>query len=211
MPWSRFTHAPSWPPLASRALPMESLAVGISPWGHGISTSVAIASLVVTISITPFSPSFSSVALNLVQPYPPLLERTPRLIHDSVCAPWWNTRAGYLIIDERQGSWIINEYRRDDCRQTPSRAQRLAVHRLDFLYTTDAKTNGGYGFRQCQRRSAKLRKLPKAYAPQEKETFPSRAGLAGKSKASKRIENESFPEDRSSLWVCIADLLAFSY
>lgn len=130
--------------------------------------------------------------------------KTRRLIRKLGMHPtWWNTGAGYLLIDERQGSWIINGTAGMivDIKRLHGHSD-WQMHRLD-LYTTDTpKPTASYGFGSAEeiREAAKI--FQKAYAPQEKETFPSHSRTYGKKKTKppKRIENESFPmKTRSSL------------
>ena len=63
----------------------------------------------VAIGITPVLAIFFFFrGLNLVSRTLPYW-KTRRLIRKLGMRPtWWNTGAGYLLIDERQGSWIIN-------------------------------------------------------------------------------------------------------
>ena len=63
----------------------------------------------VAIGITPVLAIFFFFrGLNLVSRTLPYW-KTRRLIRKLGMHPtWWNTGAGYLLIDERQGSWIIN-------------------------------------------------------------------------------------------------------
>lgn len=82
----------------------------------------------VAIGITPVLAIFFFFrGLNLVSRTLPYW-KTRRLIRKLGMRPtWWNTGAGYLLIDERARLMDHQRYRRDDCRhQTPSRAQRLA-------------------------------------------------------------------------------------
>ena len=144
----------------------------------------------VAIGITPVLAIFFFFrGLNLVSRTLPYW-KTRRLIRKLGMRPtWWNTGAGYLLIDERQGSWIIN-----------------GTAGMIVALTSTPRT------RQNQRRvmasavpkrSAKLRKFSKRPMPhRKKETFPSHSRTYGKKKTKppKRIENESFPmKTRSSL------------
>ena len=112
-------------------------------------------------------------------------------------------RAGYLLIDERQGSWIINGTAGMivDIKRLHGHSD-WQMHRLD-LYTTDApKPTASYGFGGAEeiREAAKISKMPMPH--RKKETFPSPSRTYGKKKTRppKRIENESFPmKTRSSL------------
>ena len=86
---------------------------------------------------------------------------------------WWNTGAGYLLIDERQGSWIINGTAGMivDIKRLHGHSD-WQMHRLD-LYTTDTpKPTASYGFGSAEeiREAAKI--FQKAYAPQEKRDLP---------------------------------------
>ena len=88
-------------------------------------------------------------------------------------AIWWNTGAGYLLIDERQGSWIINGTAGMivDIKRLHGHSD-WQMHRLD-LYTTDTpKPTASYGFGSAEeiREAAKI--FQKAYAPQEKRDLP---------------------------------------
>lgn len=158
----------------------------------------------VAIGITPVLAIFFFFrGLNLVSRTLPYW-KTRRLIRKLGMRPtWWNTGAGYLLIDERQGSWIINGTAGMivDIKRLHGHSD-WQMHRLD-LYTTDTpKPTASYGFGSAEeiREAAKI--FQKAYAPQEKETFPSHSRTYGKKKTKppKRIENESFPmKTRSSL------------
>ena len=86
---------------------------------------------------------------------------------------WWNTGAGYLLIDERQGSWIINGTAGMivDIKRLHGHSD-WQMHRLD-LYTTDApKPTASYGFGSAEeiREAAKI--FQNAYATQEKGDLP---------------------------------------
>lgn len=159
----------------------------------------------VAIGITPVLAIFFFFrGLNLVSRTLPYW-KTRRLIRKLGMHPtWWNTGAGYLLIDERQGSWIINGTAGMivDIKRLHGHSD-WQMHRLD-LYTTDTpKPTASYGFGSARRRSAKLRKFSKRPMPhRKKETFPSHSRTYGKKKTKppKRIENESFPmKTRSSL------------
>lgn len=100
--------------------------------------------------------------------------KTRRLIRKLGMHPtWWNTGAGYLLIDERQGSWIINGTAGMivDIKRLHGHSD-WQMHRLD-LYTTDTpKPTASYGFGSAEeiREAAKI--FQKAYAPQEKRDLP---------------------------------------
>lgn len=60
---------------------------------------------------------------------------------------WWNTGAGYLLIDERQGLWLVNGTAGKivDIKRLHGHSD-WQMHRLD-LYTTDTpKPTASYGF-----------------------------------------------------------------
>ena len=84
--------------------------------------------------------------------------------------PYWKTRR---LIDERQGSWIINGTAGMivDIKRLHGHSD-WQMHRLD-LYTTDTpKPTASYGFGSAEeiREAAKI--FQKAYAPQEKRDLP---------------------------------------
>lgn len=145
-----------------------------SPWGHGISTSGRHCPASWPSALHPFSPSFFFFrGLNLVSRTLPYW-KTRRLIRKLGMRPtWWNTGAGYLLIDERQGSWIINGTAGMivDIKRLHGHSD-WQMHRLD-LYTTDTpKPTASYGFGSAEeiREAAKI--FQKAYAPQEKRDLP---------------------------------------
>ena len=128
----------------------------------------------VAIGITPVLAIFFFFrGLNLVSRTLPYW-KTRRLIRKLGMRPtWWNTGAGYLLIDERQGSWIINGTAGMivDIKRLHGHSD-WQMHRLD-LYTTDTpKPTASYGFGSAEeiREAAKI--FQKAYAPQEKRDLP---------------------------------------
>ena len=128
----------------------------------------------VAIGITPVLAIFFFFrGLNLVSRTLPYW-KTRRLIRKLGMRPtWWNTGAGYLLIDERQGSWIINGTAGMivDIKRLHGHGD-WQMHRLD-LYTTDTpKPTASYGFGSAEeiREAAKI--FQKAYAPQEKRDLP---------------------------------------
>ena len=128
----------------------------------------------VAIGITPVLAIFFFFrGLNLVSRTLPYW-KTRRLIRKLGMHPtWWNTGAGYLLIDERQGSWIINGTAGMivDIKRLHGHSD-WQMHRLD-LYTTDTpKPTASYGFGSAEeiREAAKI--FQNAYAPQEKRDLP---------------------------------------
>ena len=93
----------------------------------------------VAIGITPVLAIFFFFrGLNLVSRTLPYW-KTRRLVRKLGMHPtWWNTGAGYLLIDERQGLWIINGTAGMivDIKRLHGHSD-WQMHRLD-LYTTDA-------------------------------------------------------------------------
>lgn len=86
---------------------------------------------------------------------------------------WWNTGAGYLLIDERQGSWSINGTAGMivDIKRLHGYSD-WQMDRLD-LYTTDTpKLTAGYGFDSAEKIREAAKFFQRAYAPQEKRYLP---------------------------------------
>ena len=131
------------------------------------------ASKLVCSVLLPYGRSRRNRGLNLVSRTLPYW-KTRRLIRKLGMHPtWWNTGAGYLLIDERQGSWIINGTAGMivDIKRLHGHSD-WQMHRLD-LYTTDTpKPTASYGFGSAEeiREAAKI--FQKAYAPQEKRDLP---------------------------------------
>ena len=134
----------------------------------------------VAIGITPVIAIFFFFrGLNLVSRTLPYW-KTRRLIHKLGMHPtWWDTGAGYLLIDERQGSWIIN-----DSAGMIVDIKRLhgysdwQMHRLDLYAADTAEPTASYG----SMKPRKFFKMPMRH--REGEAFPPPLRTYGKKKTS---------------------------
>lgn len=150
----------------------------------------------VAIGITPVLAIFFFFrGLNLVSRTLPYW-KTRRLIRKLGMRPtWWNTGAGYLLIDERQGSWIINGTAGMivDIKRLHGHSD-WQMHRLD-LYTTDTpKPTASYGFGSAEGDPRSCENFPKCLCPTGKKR-PSRhiRGLTEKRKQSLRSALKTNP------------------
>lgn len=150
----------------------------------------------VAIGITPVLAIFFFFrGLNLVSRTLPYW-KTRRLIRKLGMHPtWWNTGAGYLLIDERQGSWIINGTAGMivDIKRLHGHSD-WQMHRLD-LYTTDTpKPTASYGFGSAEGDPRSCENFPKGLCPTGKKR-PSRhiRGLTEKRKQSLRSALKTNP------------------
>lgn len=167
-----------------------------SPWGHGISTSGRHCPASWPSALHPFSPSFFSSVASTSSAVPLPYWKTRRLIRKLGMRPtWWNTGAGYLLIDERQGSWIINGTAGMivDIKRLHGHSD-WQMHRLD-LYTTDTpKPTASYGFGSAEGDPRSCENFPKGLCPTGKKR-PSRhiRGLTEKRKQSLRSALKTNP------------------
>lgn len=120
----------------------------------------------VAIGITPVIAIFFFFrGLNLVSRTLPYW-KTRRLIHKLGMHPtWWDTNAGYLLIDERQGSWIINGSAGMivDIKRLHGYSD-WQMHRLDLYAADTAEPTASYGFGSAEELHEAAEVFQNAYA-----------------------------------------------
>lgn len=122
----------------------------------------------VAIGITPVLAIFFFFrGLNLVSRTLPYW-KTRRLIHKLGMYPtWWDTGAGYLLIDGRQGSWIINGSAGMivDIKRLHGYSD-WQMHRLDLYAADTAEPTASYGFGSAEELHEAAEVFQNAYASQ---------------------------------------------
>ena len=120
----------------------------------------------VAIGITPVLAIFFFFrGLNLVSRTLPYW-KTRRLVRKLGMHPtWWNTGAGYLLIDERQGSWIINGTAGMivDIKRLHGHSD-WQMHRLDLYAADTAEPTASYGFGSAEELHEAAEIFQNAYA-----------------------------------------------
>ncbi len=128
----------------------------------------------VAIGITPVLAIFFFFrGLNLVSRTLPYW-KTRRLARKLNMLPtWWNTGAGYLLLDEQQGLWLANGTagKIADIKRLHGHSD-WQMHRLE-IYTKDSPTpTASYGFGSCEEIGEAAKVFQKLYASHEKGELP---------------------------------------